>query len=92
MARIGDFREAFLSPELLAAHGAHDGLANIRDAFTALKLGCWLNSSEKRCFSAPYETKVGTVCWNHFFQVKDVCPVVLMLRGLGHSHWTLHIP
>ncbi|GFR52476.1 hypothetical protein Agub_g15045, partial [Astrephomene gubernaculifera] len=55
MARIGDFREAFLSPELVAAHGAEDGIANIRDAFTALKLVCWLNSQERSRFSAPYE-------------------------------------
>ncbi|KAG2435847.1 hypothetical protein HXX76_007042 [Chlamydomonas incerta] len=57
MARIGDFREAFLSPELVARHGAEDGIANVRDAFTALKLVCWLNSVERNRFSAPYEAK-----------------------------------
>jgi hypothetical protein len=30
MARIGDFREAFLSPELVAQHGREDGISNIR--------------------------------------------------------------
>ncbi len=30
-----------------------------RDAFTALKLCCWLNTVEKREFSAPYEIKDG---------------------------------
>eukprot|EP00798_Chlamydomonas_sp_ICE-L_P000839 gene839-33570_t len=57
MARIGDFREAFLSPEMVAAHGREDGLQNIRDAFTALKLVCWLNTLELKLFSAAYETK-----------------------------------
>lgn len=28
-----------------------------REAFTALKLTCWLNTLEKQLFSAPYETK-----------------------------------
>jgi hypothetical protein len=28
-----------------------------RDALTALKLVCWLNTLEKRLFSAPYEGK-----------------------------------
>ncbi|KAG2498182.1 hypothetical protein HYH03_003937 [Edaphochlamys debaryana] len=57
MARIGDFREAFLSPELVAGHGAEDGLHNIRDGFTALKLVCWINSVERARFSAPYEAR-----------------------------------
>eukprot|EP00198_Chlamydomonas_reinhardtii_P002645 XP_001691981.1 predicted protein [Chlamydomonas reinhardtii] len=57
MARIGDFREAFLSPELVSTHGAEDGIVNVRDAFTALKLVCWLNSVERNRFSAPYEAK-----------------------------------
>ncbi|KAG2451189.1 hypothetical protein HYH02_003796 [Chlamydomonas schloesseri] len=57
MARIGDFREAFLSPELVSRHGSEDGIVNIRDAFTALKLVCWLNSVERNRFSAPYEAK-----------------------------------
>lgn len=30
MARIGDFREAFLTPELVAQHGAEDKLSNVR--------------------------------------------------------------
>lgn len=30
MARIGDFREAFLSPQLVATHGVEDGITNIR--------------------------------------------------------------
>ena len=29
----------------------------LRDAFTALKLACWLNTMERRLFSLPYETK-----------------------------------
>eukprot|EP00882_Tetradesmus_deserticola_P003737 GHRQ01003952.1.p1 GENE.GHRQ01003952.1~~GHRQ01003952.1.p1 ORF type:complete len:434 (+),score=147.57 GHRQ01003952.1:516-1817(+) len=57
MARIGDFREAFLSPDLITAHGAEDRITFIREAYTALKLCCWLNSLEKRHFSAPYEGK-----------------------------------
>ncbi|GIL82720.1 hypothetical protein Vretimale_8294 [Volvox reticuliferus] len=57
MARIGDFREAFLSPQLVATHGSEDGITNIRDAFTALKLVCWINSVERTRFSAPYEGK-----------------------------------
>ncbi|GAX76085.1 hypothetical protein CEUSTIGMA_g3528.t1 [Chlamydomonas eustigma] len=57
MSRIGDFREAFLSPELVTSFGSEDGLTNVRDAFTALKLCCWINTTEKRLFSAPYETK-----------------------------------
>ncbi|GLC41538.1 hypothetical protein PLESTM_001212500 [Pleodorina starrii] len=57
MARIGDFREAFLSPQLVATHGSEDGISNIRDAFTALKLVCWLNSLERSRFSAPYEAR-----------------------------------
>jgi hypothetical protein len=28
-----------------------------REAYTALKLCCWINTLEKRLFSAPYETK-----------------------------------
>ncbi|EFJ41453.1 hypothetical protein VOLCADRAFT_107660 [Volvox carteri f. nagariensis] len=57
MARIGDFREAFLSPYLVAVHGPEDGIYNIRDAFTALKLVCWINCLERSRFSAPYEGK-----------------------------------
>jgi hypothetical protein len=79
MARIGDFREALLCPELVNSHGYEDGVTNIRwgkltpfshsaftvllrtgcrrQAFTALKLCCWVTSLEKRAFSAPYETK-----------------------------------
>lgn len=30
MARIGDFREAYLSPDLISAHGAHDNVTFIR--------------------------------------------------------------
>ena len=30
MARIGDFREAFLCPDLITAHGAQDGVGFIR--------------------------------------------------------------
>lgn len=30
MSRIGDFREAFLSPELVSAFGNEDGITNIR--------------------------------------------------------------
>ncbi len=30
MSRIGDFREAFLSPELVTAYGAEDYITNIR--------------------------------------------------------------
>ena len=30
MARIGDFREAYMSPELVTAFGAEDGLTNVR--------------------------------------------------------------
>jgi hypothetical protein len=30
MARIGDFREAFLSPDLITAHGAEDNITFIR--------------------------------------------------------------
>jgi len=30
MARIGDFREAFLTPELMHEHGHLDGISNIR--------------------------------------------------------------
>ena len=29
----------------------------LRDAFTALKLACWLNTMERSLFSSPYETK-----------------------------------
>lgn len=57
MSRIGDFREAFLSPELVTAFGAEDYITNIRQSFTALKLVCWLNTLEKRLFSASYESK-----------------------------------
>ncbi|KAF8057677.1 PAP17 [Scenedesmus sp. PABB004] len=57
MARIGDFREAFLSPDLITAHGAGDRVTFIREAYTALKLVCWLNTLEARLFSAPYEAK-----------------------------------
>ncbi|GIL55153.1 hypothetical protein Vafri_10748 [Volvox africanus] len=57
MARIGDFREAFLSPQLVATHGSVDGITNIREAFTALKLVCWINSVERTHFSAPYEER-----------------------------------
>eukprot|EP00878_Enallax_costatus_P042631 GHUV01050054.1.p1 GENE.GHUV01050054.1~~GHUV01050054.1.p1 ORF type:complete len:254 (+),score=24.63 GHUV01050054.1:254-1015(+) len=60
MARIGDFREAFLSPDLITAHGAEDHITFIsscREAYTALKLCCWINTIEKRLFSAPYEGK-----------------------------------
>lgn len=28
-----------------------------RDAYTAVKLCCWLNTLERRLFSAPYEAK-----------------------------------
>jgi len=66
MARIGDFREAFLSPELVTAHGAEDGITNIREAFTALKLCCWLNTLEKKMFSAPYEAKDCTQKMEYF--------------------------
>jgi hypothetical protein len=50
MARIGDFREAFLSPDLITAHGAADGISFIREAYTALKLVCWINTLERRLF------------------------------------------
>jgi len=30
MARIGDFREAFLSPDLVTAYGTEDGIGFIR--------------------------------------------------------------
>jgi hypothetical protein len=30
MARIGDFREAFLCPDLITAHGAEDSVGFIR--------------------------------------------------------------
>ncbi|WIA22309.1 hypothetical protein OEZ85_004625 [Tetradesmus obliquus] len=57
MARIGDFREAFLSPDLITAHGAEDHVTFIREAYTALKLCCWINTLEARLFSAPYEAR-----------------------------------
>ncbi|MEW5314804.1 MAG: hypothetical protein WDW38_006273 [Sanguina aurantia] len=59
MARVGDFREAFLSPELVAAFGSEDklGPTMVKEAFTALKLVCWLNTVEKRLFSKPYAVK-----------------------------------
>lgn len=57
MARIGDFREAFLCPDLITAHGAEDSIGFVREAYTALKLVCWINTLERRLFSAPYETK-----------------------------------
>ncbi|KAL6759905.1 TLD-domain-containing protein [Haematococcus lacustris] len=57
MARIGDFREGCLAPDLVARHGHMDGVTSIREALTALKLCCWLNTLERRLFSAPYETK-----------------------------------
>lgn len=57
MARIGDFREAFLSPDLVAAHGPEDGITTIRDAYTALKLCCWISRIERQEFTAPYEEK-----------------------------------
>jgi uncharacterized membrane protein YgcG len=50
-------REAFLSPELVASWAGHDRISSIRDAYTALKLCCWVNTLERRHFSAPYETK-----------------------------------
>ncbi|KAI8474832.1 MAG: hypothetical protein J3K34DRAFT_406742 [Monoraphidium minutum] len=57
MARIGDFREAFLCPDLITAYGAEDSIGFIREAYTALKLVCWLNTLERRLFSAPYEAR-----------------------------------
>uniref|UniRef100_A0A7R9YSI3 Oxidation resistance protein 1 n=1 Tax=Chlamydomonas euryale TaxID=1486919 RepID=A0A7R9YSI3_9CHLO len=69
MARIGDFREALLSPELVAQHGAVDGVTNVRDAFTALKLCCWINSLERRLFSAPYEAKDCVEKFSYFLPI-----------------------
>lgn len=127
MARIGDFREALLSPEAVAAHGSADaatgggfgaalfggsggssgggargskssggsgarsgskqGLA-IRDAYTALKLCCWLNTLEKRLFSAPYESKdceakVGLLTARS--TAPDWLPWTCMLAGTLHG-------
>jgi hypothetical protein len=30
MSRIGDFREAFLCPDLITSHGAEDGVGFVR--------------------------------------------------------------
>mmetsp|Transcript_16630 Transcript_16630/g.30099 ORF Transcript_16630/g.30099 Transcript_16630/m.30099 type:complete len:366 (-) Transcript_16630:581-1678(-) len=54
-ARVGDFREAFLCPELVLLHGHSDGVENIRDAYTAVKLSCWLMIQEIKLFSKPFE-------------------------------------
>ncbi|KAF5829336.1 hypothetical protein DUNSADRAFT_16212 [Dunaliella salina] len=57
MARIADFREGFLTPELVHVFGHLDGITNIRDCYTALKLCCAINTLEKQLFSAPYASK-----------------------------------
>uniref|UniRef100_A0A7S3R957 Oxidation resistance protein 1 n=1 Tax=Dunaliella tertiolecta TaxID=3047 RepID=A0A7S3R957_DUNTE len=57
MARIADFREGFLTPELVHEFGHLDGITNIRDCYTALKLCCVINTLEKQLFSAPYASK-----------------------------------
>ena len=66
MARIGDFREALLTPELIKEHQDGDPDVHIKDVFTALKLVCWLNSREKQLFTAPYVASDGRAKFDYF--------------------------
>jgi hypothetical protein len=56
-ARIGDFREAYLCPDLVSALGNEDKLTFIREAYSALKVATWVWATERLLFSAPYAKK-----------------------------------
>ena len=61
-----DLRPCFTVPEArYPADSLHPCRPN-RDAFTALKLACWINTVERRLFSSPYETKDCTEKMEYF--------------------------
>ena len=70
MSRIGDFREALMTPELINEHHQPgEPAVNIKDVFTALKLVCWLNTEERSIFSAPYVAKDSRAKFDFFLPI-----------------------